>query len=1354
MNTKTYSPRIIRSIVRTGSLIAVLASILVLLPIIVHAASVDLAWDANTESDLAGYKVHYGTASRNYSHSIDVGNTTEYTLTGLEEGVAYYMAATAYDDQNYESDYSSELVYTPPVSNHSPATPAVPDGPSSGYTQTNYTLTTSASDTDGDTLQIRYDWGDGSLSSWGASSRSHAWTSAGDFCIKAQAMDSNGASSGWSQCANMAITENTYTITASAGSNGSISPSGSITVNQGGNRTFAVSAATNYHIDDVLVDGASVGAISSYTFSSVSRNHTIQASFAINTHTITATAGSKGSISPSGNVTVNQGGNRTFAVSAATNYHIDDVLVDGASVGAVSSYRFANVTQNHTIQASFAINTHTIVASAGDGGSISPAGTVTINHGSNQTFTINPAENHLVADVLVNDQSVGAVTTYRFSNVINDGTIHVVFAADNQAPVADAGANQSARVHDTMHLDGSGSSDGDGNALTFKWSLTSRPTGSSATLTNDTAVNPTLLIDASGTYVARLIVNDGTIDSQPDTVIISTVNSPPTADAGTVQAVWIGDTVHLDGSGSGDADGDALSFSWSLISMPEGSTAKLLDVAAVKPTFKIDISGTYTAQLIVNDGTTGSQPDTVVISTENSAPLADAGADQSVHMGETVHLDGSGSSDADGDGMTFKWSLTSRPAGSMTTLSDATSVDPTIEIDVPGTYIAQLIVNDGMIAGQPDTVIITTENSPPAADAGANQAAALDHEVQLDGSGSSDADGDTLSFSWSLISLPAGSLATLTDATAVNPSFSIDIAGTYIAQLIVNDGTTVSHADTVSITTENSPPSADADADQTVSEGNVVTLSGLNSTDADDGIFGYQWEQTDGPVVNLTDANQAVMSFSAPNITTDRETLVFKLTVTDIGGLQAVDSCSVYVTKSGSSDGDGDGAADNGGDLQQDGSGSVDTDSDGQVDTVDTDSDNDGMPDDWELAHGLDPLTNDAADDFDGDEISNLDEYNQGSAPDQHESNLEPDSPQLLSPADYETVGLTPLLEAGEFYDSNANDVHDQTQWKILRAADQFCVMDVTTYTSLTSLRVPRLILEEDTDYIWQVRYIDNQGAASVWSPPGYFTTEFLSQDSDGNGVLDDQEVDPSADLDGDGVLDLDQTDIKSVVTNTGDFTVGISIRDAENADAVISVQSETAAETEVNYPDTAAPQFLAFGLIHFKLLVNEPGAEVLVTIHLSKRAYDDGIWYKYNPVLDEWQDYSDYTSFSADRKTAYLTLTDGGFGDADGIANGVIVDPLALRTATDHNSGSDSLVQNVAENLDPTGTCFISAAAGRRLPGLGAEIHARQMTFVLILIVLGYIGKKVATRMAPRYQGMRRKTSLMEGWRSPRSRE
>ena len=79
---------------------------------VAYGATVDLTWDANTEPDLAGYKIYYGTASGNYSHSIDVGNTTQYTLTGLDEGVTYYIAATAYDVDNNESAYSVELVHT------------------------------------------------------------------------------------------------------------------------------------------------------------------------------------------------------------------------------------------------------------------------------------------------------------------------------------------------------------------------------------------------------------------------------------------------------------------------------------------------------------------------------------------------------------------------------------------------------------------------------------------------------------------------------------------------------------------------------------------------------------------------------------------------------------------------------------------------------------------------------------------------------------------------------------------------------------------------------------------------------------------------------------------------------------------------------------------------------------------------------------------------------------------------------------------------------------------------------------------------------------------------------------------
>ena len=162
-------------------------------------------------------------------------------------------------------------------------------------------------------------------------------------------------------------------ITASAGANGSISPSGATTVSCGATRRSPSPRRPCYHIADVLVDGNSVGAVTSYTLTNVTANHTDQrASFAIDTYTITASAGSNGGISPSGATSVNCGANQSFTISPAPCYHVADVLVDGGSVGAVTSYTFNTVGANHTINASFAIDPYTITASAGPNGSISP----------------------------------------------------------------------------------------------------------------------------------------------------------------------------------------------------------------------------------------------------------------------------------------------------------------------------------------------------------------------------------------------------------------------------------------------------------------------------------------------------------------------------------------------------------------------------------------------------------------------------------------------------------------------------------------------------------------------------------------------------------------------------------------------------------------------------------------------------------------------------------------------------------------------------------------------------------------------------------------------------------------------
>src|SRR5207249_2738704 len=241
--------------------------------------------------------------------------------------------------------------------------------------------------------------------------------------------------------ATFAIT--THTVIASAGANGSISPSGAVSVNDGDNPSFTITPDAHYHVADVLVDGVSVGAVTSHSFSNVTADHTIAATFAITTHTVTASAGANGAISPSGAVSVSDGDNQTFTITPDAHYHVADVTVDGVSVGAVTSYTFSNVIADHTIAASFAITTHTVTASAGANGAISPSGTVSVNDGDSQSFTITPDAHYHVTDVTVDGSSVGAVTSHTLSNVTADHTIAASFAIDTYTITASAGANGS-----------------------------------------------------------------------------------------------------------------------------------------------------------------------------------------------------------------------------------------------------------------------------------------------------------------------------------------------------------------------------------------------------------------------------------------------------------------------------------------------------------------------------------------------------------------------------------------------------------------------------------------------------------------------------------------------------------------------------------------------------------------------------------------------------------------------------------------------------------------------------------------------------------------------------------------------
>ena len=270
---------------RLFSFLVLFSLIVLYFPYSAAAADIALTWDANTEPDIAGYKVYYGITSRSYDFTIDAGNTTNCAVNNLEEGATYYFAATAYDTADNESQFSEEITYTfaskTIAPNSAPNTPTSPAGPSTGDIATVYGYSTSAADPDGDALEFRFDWGDGSISDWSAAnSRQHTFSTQGGFCVRAQAIDIQGALSGWSSCLDVNIVPQTYTLSVSSTPNGIISPTGPVTVNQGADQVFSILPDPNYQVADVLVDGVSIGSANAYTFTDITRDHSISASFA------------------------------------------------------------------------------------------------------------------------------------------------------------------------------------------------------------------------------------------------------------------------------------------------------------------------------------------------------------------------------------------------------------------------------------------------------------------------------------------------------------------------------------------------------------------------------------------------------------------------------------------------------------------------------------------------------------------------------------------------------------------------------------------------------------------------------------------------------------------------------------------------------------------------------------------------------------------------------------------------------------------------------------------------------------------------------------------------------------------
>ncbi len=290
---------------------------------------------------------------------------------------------------------------------------------------------------------------------------------------------------------------------------------------------------------------------------------------------------------------------------------------------------------------------------------------------------------------------------------------------ENHAPVADAGPDQTVRIGDTVVLDGSGSSDEDGDPLGFNWSLDTPP-GSQASLSDPSAILPSFVVDHQGPFVGELIVNDGQEDSAPDQVVISTENSPPVAAISAMPGpYYVGMEVILDGSNSFDVDNDPLTYGWNLIQQPAESQTTIQNPTEEIAYLTPDEPGDYVVELIVHDGLAESDPVQHTITTDNNRPVAAIvqEPENPVYVGDPIQLDGGSSSDADHDPLTYDWALTSLPDGSAAGFTPVVPPDDDsmMEIvpDLPGDYLIQLIVNDGYEDSDPTTTLMDAWTTVP-----------------------------------------------------------------------------------------------------------------------------------------------------------------------------------------------------------------------------------------------------------------------------------------------------------------------------------------------------------------------------------------------------------------------------------------------------------------------------------------------------------------------------------------------------------------------------------------------------------------------------------------------------------------
>jgi PKD repeat protein len=445
--------------------------------------------------------------------------------------------------------------------------------------------------------------------------------------------------------------------------------------------------------------------------------------------------------------------------------------------------------------------------------------------------------------------------TYTVSATVSDGsasmTAQEMITVSRLAPIADPGPGpRTMNVHDTITLDGFNSTDPNGGTLTCAWSWVSGPTVSFPGGASGEVVQMTA--SSAGEATIALTVSDGVkSDSANLTIEIYAAGGAgdaPVAVTGPNQVVPVGQLVTLDASASFDPDENAMVFLWQQ-SQGGPSSVALSAPDMAKTSFTPDTAGTYVFDLTVADNgltdmatvTVTAVPAAVQIPVASVTP-----SETTIAIGQSVVLDGSGSTGAPGDTLSYQWAPVTGPYAS---LGGTTSAQCTFTALYEGTSVLQLVVTDGDLSSSPAqvTVHVTKGNfSAPVAAATGPATGYLGQPVVLDGSGSTDPNGLTLAFAWTQ---QAGPPVTLWVADEPTFQFTPQAAGSYSFLLTVSDGVLSATAH-VAVNVETAlVPVAVVTGPDAAFVGEPVQLSGSTSRNPSSTPLTYAWTQTSGPPV-------------------------------------------------------------------------------------------------------------------------------------------------------------------------------------------------------------------------------------------------------------------------------------------------------------------------------------------------------------------------------------------------------------------------------------------------------------------------------------------------------------------------